>query len=340
MKTGILGVPAGFARAAAFGYTEQEADRRLPLERARMVRWRVRRLAAFGAFLLAAGAAHGWGHEAHRLIAQKACEAMPEPVRAFFIENQDKIVQHAIDPYLWRESEDPKHQNEHANHYFDIDYEGFGPYPFNELPRDYEAAVEKFGEETFDKYGRLPWRIVSYLDVVTEAFRSEDSERIAAALGAHAFYAAKPYQPYHCVMNFNGRKTGQPHADALWEWNLVQRYEAELKAAAAPKIEAGQTVEKPYDAVFEAVMDSYALHFLLLNHDRRARSGLTGNLEKNDEYFRRLWIMSGETLESQISKAAETAARFWLTAWERAGKPDLPIAAPTEEEASPRRGDE
>ncbi len=141
-------------------------------------------MAAFGAFLLAAGAAHGWGHEAHRLIAQKACEAMPEPVRAFFIENQDKIVQHAIDPYLWRESDDPKHQNEHANHYFDIDYEGFGPYPFNELPRDYEAAVEKFGEETFDKYGRLPWRIVSYLDVVTEAFRSEDSERIAGARSA------------------------------------------------------------------------------------------------------------------------------------------------------------
>ena len=300
-------------------------------------KWRT--AAACLALCWAAGYAHGWGHEAHRLIAQKACEAMPEPLRAFFIENQEKIVQRAIDPYLWRESDDPKYKDEHANHYFDIDYEGFGPYPFNELPRNYEEAVEKFGDELFDRYGRLPWRIVAYLDVAEKAFQSGDADQITAALGAHAFYAAKPYQPYHCVMNFNGRKTGQPHADALWEWNLVQRYEAELASAPAPMIDAEAAVEKPYDAVFEAIMDSYALHFLLLNHDRRARSGLTGNLEKNDEYFRRLWAMSGETLQAQISKAAKAAARFWLTAWERAGKPELPLPAPSETCAAPRLRD-
>ena len=290
-----------------------------------MTRSRAGWLAALFGFCWVAGFAHGWGHEAHRLIARKACDAMPAPIHGFFIAHRAKIAEHSIDPYRWRESKDPKHEKEHSYHYFDIDYEGFGPYPFNELPRNHEEAVEKFGEETFDRYGRLPWRIVSYLDELTAAFESGDIDRIAAALGAHSFYASKPYQPYHCVMNFNGRKTGQPNADGMWEWNLAQRHERELEVRVTADLEAVRPVEKPYDAVFEAVMDSYALHFLLLNHDRRARDGLEGNLEKNDEYYRRLWAVSGETLESQLSKAATATARFWLTAWEWAGRPELPL---------------
>ncbi|MAF10755.1 hypothetical protein CMK11_09905, partial [Candidatus Poribacteria bacterium] len=92
--------------------------------------------------------AYGWGHEAHQIITRKACDAMPEPVRAFFMANRAGLVEHTTDPYHWRESEDPKHAGEHERHFFDIDYEGFGAYPFTELPWDYAAAAEKFGDET------------------------------------------------------------------------------------------------------------------------------------------------------------------------------------------------
>src|SRR4030095_5175209 len=50
-------------------------------------------------------------------------------------------VDHTIDPDLWRtaggEAENPRHF---------VDMDGYGPYPFTELPHDYDAAVAKYGK--------------------------------------------------------------------------------------------------------------------------------------------------------------------------------------------------
>jgi D-aminopeptidase len=290
-------------------------------------------------FVAIASVAHGWGHEAHQLITRKACDAMPEPVRAFFMAHRAELVEATLGPYHWRESEDPAHKGEHERHFFDIDYEGFGEYPFSAVPRDYDAAVEKFGDETFDKYGRLPWRIASYLDEVSEAMASGDVDRIVETAAAYSFYVAKPFQPFHCVMNFNGGRTNQRNVDALWEWNLVQEHQQELEVSVAADLSQVGAVDSPIERAFINIMDAYALHFLILNHDRLARDGIDGDLEESEEYLDRMWSMSGELLRRQLSAAATNVASYWLAAWEAAGQPDLPAADGEDVGAAPRARD-
>ena len=112
-------------------------------------------------FVAIASVAHGWGHEAHQLITRKACDAMPEPVRAFFMAHRAELVEATLGPYHWRESEDPAHKGEHERHFFDIDYEGFGEYPFNDVPRDYDAVLRARSsalDEGLDPDGDAAWQ--------------------------------------------------------------------------------------------------------------------------------------------------------------------------------------
>ena len=47
---------------------------------------------------------------------------------------------------------------EPPNHFLDIDWEGYGKYPFAGLPRSYEEAIGKFGKDRVTQEGLLPWR--------------------------------------------------------------------------------------------------------------------------------------------------------------------------------------
>src|SRR6187549_2473399 len=85
-----------------------------------------------------------WGFEAHKFIADRMIALLPAELKPLFEKRRAFIVERAIDPDLWRtvgwEEEPP-------NHFVDMDHEAFGPYPFDGLPRDYSAAVQKFGKD-------------------------------------------------------------------------------------------------------------------------------------------------------------------------------------------------
>src|SRR4029453_5473923 len=91
--------------------------------------------------LAAPAPAGAWGFEAHQFIMDRAIALLPDGIRPFFEQNRARVCGRAIDPDTWRtagfDSEDP-------NHFLDMDWEGFGPYPFAGLPHDYTAAIAKF----------------------------------------------------------------------------------------------------------------------------------------------------------------------------------------------------
>src|SRR5687767_12957581 len=81
-----------------------------------------------------------WGSVGHRLIMQRAIELLPPELKPFFDANKDEVVMRIVDPDLWRVvgwEDDP-------NHFMDFGMPELGSYPFTELPRDYNAALEKF----------------------------------------------------------------------------------------------------------------------------------------------------------------------------------------------------
>ncbi len=92
--------------------------------------------------------AHAWGFEAHKFIAEQMIALLPAELRPLFEHRKAYIIERSVDPDLWRtvgwETEDP-------HHFLDLDY--FGKYPFDELPREYDRAVQKFGRERDPRAG-------------------------------------------------------------------------------------------------------------------------------------------------------------------------------------------
>lgn len=272
-------------------------------------------------FVWVSANAFGWGEIGHRLITRKACDAMPETIRSFFVAYRDALAERSLDPDRWRKED----KTEGPRHFLDIDHEAFGKYPFTELPRDFEAALAKFGKETFDRFGSLPWRIDEYLGNVVEALKSGDAEKIVAVAGAYAHYVEDAHMPLHAVVNYDGQLTDQKGIHRRWEDLLVNRNEAHLDAAVRADLRRIRVVESPRALAFEILLDSYARHFELLNADRRAAKGVAEPLDESETYFARLWELSGDLCIRQMSEAATHVASLWLTAWERAGRPVLPV---------------
>src|ERR1044072_7177634 len=86
--------------------------------------------------------AAAWGFEAHKYILDRAINLLPAEIRPFFEKYRASIVEHSIDPDLWRtvgwEEESPRH-------YLDMD--AYEPYPFKTLPHDFDAAVKLKGRD-------------------------------------------------------------------------------------------------------------------------------------------------------------------------------------------------
>src|SRR5690348_7850815 len=109
-------------------------------------------LAVAALTLVAPAPAGAWGFAGHRLITARALDLLPPPLRSFYQQFHDEVVMRSIDPDLWRNvgwEEDP-------NHFVDFGMRELGPYPFAALPRDYGAALEKFGIDLLRKIGMLP----------------------------------------------------------------------------------------------------------------------------------------------------------------------------------------
>jgi hypothetical protein len=94
--------------------------------------------AVLAAFVVLPSSVSAWGFEAHKFIADRMIALLPPELKPLFEKRRDFIVERAIDPDIWRtvgwEEEPP-------NHFLDMDFAAFGPYPFEALPRDYDKAV-------------------------------------------------------------------------------------------------------------------------------------------------------------------------------------------------------
>ena len=106
-----------------------------------------------------------WGFAAHKYIMAAVMPRLPAEIRPFFMANRAAIVEHAIDPDLWRtagwEEEPPRHF---------VDMDAYGAYPFADLPHVEADAVARYGQAFVDKNGTLPWRTEEIYGKLVEAF--------------------------------------------------------------------------------------------------------------------------------------------------------------------------
>jgi hypothetical protein len=264
--------------------------------------------------------AFAWGFAGHRYIMRRAIDLLPPEMKPFFTAHRDEIVMRVVDPDLWRNVG----WEDEPNHFLDFGVPELGPYPFAALPRDYGAAIEKFGAATLKRYGLLPWRVAEQfgnlrrgLEGFTRQAPYATSDTVLfAAVASH--YIQDAHQPLHATNNFNGQLTGQTGVHARFERDLIERFESRLTVQPA----ASAPVTNPRDAAFDALLVSYQLVGPILAADREA---IAGKDTYDDEYFERFFARVRPILERRLGDSITATAGIIAGAWLLAGKPVLTL---------------
>jgi hypothetical protein len=280
------------------------------------------------AVLLAPARADAWGFEAHRWIMDRAIALLPAPLRPLFEANRAMVVERSIDPDTWRTA---GFAAESPNHFLDLDWEGYGTYPFRELPRDLAAAIAKFGRERIEQNGTVPWRAEEFYGNLTRAFESYPRRPFSkfdilfyAASLAH--YTADAHVPFHAVWNYDGQLTAQWGIHARFESTMFERYRDRLTIAPPPLA----AIASPRDFIFERLLEGTRLVPAILKSDLDA----IGTRDVYDDaYYDAFFKANRAVMERRLAESASAVAAMIAGAWEAAGKPAVPVSL----EPSPQR---
>jgi hypothetical protein len=279
--------------------------------------------AALAAASMWPSSSDAWGVSAHRYIMRRAIDLLPPPIKPFFEANRDELVVRIVDPDLWRSvgwDEDP-------NHFVDFGVKEYGDYPFKELPREYDAALEKFGMATLKRNGLLPWREAEEFGNLRRAMQSFGRDAafarmetvLFAAVAAH--YIQDAHQPLHATNNYDGQLTGQHGVHARFESALFDRYEAKLTMTPPPL----KAMLAPRETAFDVLLASYRLVDSVLAADKKA---VAGKDEYDDDYFDKFFAAVKPVLEQRLAESISATAGLIVGAWERAGRPELKLQSP------------
>jgi len=279
-------------------------------------------LGVLTAILLAPATANAWGFETHKFIVARALDILPEPLKPFFEANRAFIVERAIDPDLWRSA---GFTEEPPNHF--LDFDAYGPYPFKDLPRNYDDALNKYGIDVLRQNGMLPWRTYEIAGRLVRAFQAvakngqyaRGDVRFFSAVIGH--YVADAHVPLHAVLNYNGQLTGQTGIHYRWEEELFVRFQKQLVVRPGPL----KRISNERDYIFDTLLESSQLADDVLAADKKA----IGNRDVyDDQYFATLLAETRPIWEKRINDAINGVASIITSAWERAGKPTLSANAP------------
>lgn len=268
--------------------------------------------------------AEAWGFEAHKYILDRAIMLLPPEIRPFFAKYRGSIVEHAIDPDLWRTA---GWEAEPSRHFVDLD--AYGPYPFKEVPRDYEAAVQRYGRDFVEKNGTLPWRTEEIFIKLTEAFTqkaaySRDNIKFFSSVIGH--YVGDAHVPFHAALNYDGQLTGQRGIHARFETELFLRYQPRLQVSPAALVQ----VQTARSLIFETLIESFPLVQTILDADKLA---VNGREFYDDAYFASFFVQVKPIVERRLAASITATASVITAAWINAGRPSLPL----EEKREPRR---
>ena len=270
--------------------------------------------------------AQAWGFEAHRFIMDRAIALLPAELRPVFERNRATVVERAIDPDTWIVA---GFTEEGPSHFLDIDWEGYGKYPFAGLPHGYDDAVAKFGKARVQQNGTLPWRAEEVFGKLRRAFEqyprgdqygfNQFTIVLHAATLAH--YTSDAHVPLHAVVNYTGQLTGQNGLHQRWENSLFERYRDRLTIAPKPMA----PVTSPRDFVFDRILEDTQFVPGLLKADLDA---IGSRATYDDTYYESLLRAQRPVLERRLNESIAAVAAMIAGAWEAAGKPSVPVEGP------------
>ncbi len=194
-------------------------------------------------------------------------------------------------------------------------------------------CIEAYAEDTFSKYGILPYHLVVMQKRLTMAFEAKDPKRILQLAAEMGHYIGDAHVPLHTTENYNGQMTNQDGIHAFWESRIPELFaddEFDYLVGQAEYIE--NKGEYFWDIVLES--NTYVDSMLAIEkklsitfpqdkqycyEDRLQQTIRTQCREYTAEFRRQL---DGQ-VEARMTAAMLSVASSWFTAWVDAGQPNL-----------------
>lgn len=268
-----------------------------------------------------------WGFYAHRQINYYAVFLLPPEMLVLYKPNIQFLSDHAVDPDKRRYAV----AGEGARHYIDIDH--YGVYPFDSLPRNWHKALEKYGRDTLQKYGIVPWHIQTMLFRLTAAFKEKDQVKILKLSADIGHYIGDAHVPLHVCSNHNGQLTNQHGIHAFWESRIP-----ELLAASSWDFMIGKAayISNPVNFTWKRVLESAAAADSVLRIEKELTARFSADQKysfepRNGQVIRQYSTpyclaynqQLNNMVERRMRQSIAAVASFWYTAWVNAGQPDL-----------------
>jgi hypothetical protein len=267
-----------------------------------------------------------WGFFGHQRINYYAVFLLPPEMLVLYKPNIGFLTDHAVDPDKRRylvAAEGPRH-------YIDIDK--YGTYPYNALPRKWEEAVTKFGQDSILSNGIVPWWIQVMLQRLTRAFRDHNLSSILKLSAEIGHYIADAHVPLHASHNHNGQYTNQSGIHGLWESRIPELLEKNWDFF----IGQAAYISDPLQFTWSRVLESAAAADTVLLYERELTRSFpsTGkfayekrNAQLVKQYSTAFTIAYDRKLKGMVERrmrqSVYAVASFWYTAWVNAGQPPL-----------------
>jgi hypothetical protein len=273
-----------------------------------------------------------WGFYAHRKINNLAVFTLPEDLFHFYKKHIDFVTEHAVDPDKRRYGV----VGEAPRHYIDIDHycHQEGCDPFEEMPRSWTMAVEKYTRDTLEAYGIVPWHISWMVKDLTEAFQNQKKDRILRLSAELGHYVGDAHVPLHTTENYNGQMTNQKGIHGFWESRIPELFDLDYDFF----VGKARYVEAPLDFAWKTVeashagVDSVLLFEQELNEsfpsDRKYVHEERGRVVMKNysiEYSQAYHDMLDGQVERRMKQAVIAIGSLWYTAWVNAGQPNLEL---------------
>ncbi len=317
--------------------------------------------AAVAALFLSAGfstRASAWGKTGHVYANSAAVGTLPPDtsLAKFFGANQAFLAAHSSDPDDWRGKLQVAGEGPH--HFIDLDAYGTpSDFALLNLPVKRADADAKFGHDLVESKGTVDWTIELWTSRLADAMKGTDPDLILADAAVLGHYVADSHVPFHASVNYDGQQSGQQGIHARFESQMVENTIKLSDLTPAPaqpitdilgaaRLWSGQSVDlvptvlqADIEARVQAAMAGKAVPDA--GPLPAANAGARRPLPKdgspapdyytdNPVYWKTFSAIARPIALARLNASATHLGSVWLTAWQRAGSPDLSkLKAPT-----------
>ena len=275
-----------------------------------------------------------WGNKGHQLVTAVAIERSPAPLKRFFTPNTTRLRTLAVVPDTrWKQT--ATYPQEKFHHFYQIDEYANSPLA-NILPAPFADALQQSTAAFLKTNGTAVWRAEQIFQMLVEAFRTNQPEKILQWAGVVSHYVGDLSQPMHTTSDYDGQSIQRRGIHKYFEVDVLERideptlFQDILRASATTQLSNDLLVAQN-SPVYNLSIGSPSWA-VVRTHQLAQRSladlpavihAFSGTQDPTDQTLLNFSV-------PEMALGARTLAEVWEKAWITAGSPTgLPSRAIT-----------